>query len=58
MLRPLPPPPPWMGVGSIVSNNISVCEDCIIGAGGVVVKDIETKGRYVGVPVRRIKDEE
>ena len=48
----------WMGVGSIVSNDISICQDCMVGAGGVVVKDIEMKGRYVGVPVRRIKDQE
>lgn len=44
----------WIGIGSIISNNITVCNDCIVGAGGVVIKDIVEAGTYVGVPVRRI----
>ena len=44
-----------VGAGTIVSNNISICSDCTIGAGAVVVKDIKTKGTYVGVPAKRIK---
>lgn len=43
----------WVGAGSTVTNNISVCSDCVIGAGAVVVKDIETSGTYLGVPARR-----
>lgn len=43
----------WIGVGATVSNNISICDDCVIGAGGVVVKDIKTSGTYMGVPVRK-----
>ncbi|WP_054957482.1 acetyltransferase [Paenibacillus dakarensis] len=45
----------WLGIGSIVSNNISITTDCKLGAGSVVVKDITEPGKYVGVPVRRIK---
>lgn len=44
----------WLGIGSVVSNNINICSRCKIGAGAVVVKDITESGTYVGVPVRRI----
>ena len=44
----------WIGVGSVVSNNISITKGCKVGAGAVVVKDITEEGVYVGVPVRRI----
>lgn len=46
----------WLGVGSAVSNNINICENCMIGAGCVVVKDIKKSGTYIGVPARKIKD--
>lgn len=45
----------WIGIGSTIINNCSLCDDCVIGAGAVVVKDIDIKGTYVGVPVKRIK---
>lgn len=44
----------WIGVGSSISNNVRICENCIIGAGAVVIKDICEPGSYVGVPVRRV----
>lgn len=44
----------WIGIGSIVSNNVNICSGCKVGAGAVVVKDITEPGTYVGVPVRRI----
>ncbi|TQE90935.1 acetyltransferase [Ureibacillus terrenus] len=44
----------WLGIGSVVSNNINISSGCILGAGAVVVKDIVEPGTYVGVPVRRI----
>lgn len=50
----------WIGIGVSVSNNISICEDCMVGAGGVVIRNIEEAGTYVGVPVERsgIKEKE
>jgi len=45
----------WIGIGATVSNGISVCGDCMIGAGSVVVKNIGIPGTYVGVPARKIK---
>lgn len=44
----------WVGIGSVISNNINICSSCKLGAGAVVVKDITEVGTYVGVPVRRI----
>lgn len=44
----------WIGIGAVVSNNINICKNAQIGAGGVVVKDINEAGTYVGVPVRRV----
>lgn len=44
----------WLGIGSIVSNNVNICSSCKVGAGAVVVKDINEPGTYVGVPVRRV----
>ena len=45
----------WIGIGASVSNNLSICENCMIGAGAVVVKDITESGTYIGVPARRMK---
>lgn len=38
--------------GATVSNNLSICEDCIIGAGAVVVKTIKEVGTYIRVPAK------
>lgn len=45
----------WLGIGSTVINNINISSKCIIGAGGLVNKDIEESGTYVGIPVRKVK---
>lgn len=45
----------WIGIGSSVVNNLTICNDCIIGAGSTVVKDIKTSGTYVGCPARMVK---
>jgi sugar O-acyltransferase (sialic acid O-acetyltransferase NeuD family) len=44
----------WVGIGSVVSNNVNICSGCKVGAGAVVVKDITDPGTYVGVPVKKI----
>lgn len=43
----------WLGIGSVISNNISITKSCKIGAGAVVVKDLIEQGIYTGVPARR-----
>lgn len=45
----------WLGIGSTVINNINISSKCIIGAGGLVNKDIREYGTYVGIPVRKVK---
>ncbi len=44
----------WIGIGSVVSNNISIIDNCKIGAGAVVINNIDELGTYVGIPVRRL----
>ncbi|MFZ2715272.1 MAG: acetyltransferase [Streptococcus suis] len=44
----------WLGIGSVVSNNVNICSGCKVGAGAVVVKHITEPGTYVGVPVRKV----
>lgn len=43
----------WIGAGATVSNNVNICCGCLIGAGGVVIKDINEPGTYVGVPAKK-----
>lgn len=47
----------WIGIGATVSNNIDICDCCMIGAGAVVVKDIKTRGKYIGIPAKIIDEE-
>jgi len=44
-----------VGIGACVRNGISICDDVIVGAGAVVVKDIVESGTYIGVPARKIR---
>lgn len=44
-----------IGASATVKNVINITSDVIVGAGSVVIKDIDEKGTYVGVPARRIK---
>jgi len=44
----------WLGIGSVVINNININNNCKIGAGSVVINDINEPGTYVGIPARRI----
>lgn len=44
----------WLGIGSVVSNNVNICSSCKVGAGAVVVRDITESGTYVGVPAGRV----
>ena len=44
----------WLGTGSIVINNIEICEGCTVGAGCVVISHLSQPGTYVGVPAKLI----
>ncbi|MBR6951293.1 MAG: acetyltransferase [Oscillospiraceae bacterium] len=45
----------WVGIGASVNNCISICPDCMLGAGAVVVKNITDPGVYCGVPARKLR---
>lgn len=45
----------YMGSNSTIINRKNIVSDVIIGAGGIVVKDIVEKGVYVGNPTIKIK---
>lgn len=42
----------FFAVASTIVSGAKVCNGALIGAGAVVVKDIEEKGLYVGVPAK------
>lgn len=44
-----------LGTGAQIIQGKKIVPNTIIGAGAVVVKDIEEKGTYVGSPVRKIR---
>lgn len=45
----------YIGTNSTIIEKKNICDNVIIGAGGVVVKDINESGTYVGVPANKIK---
>ena len=45
----------FLGASCAVSNNLSITDNCIVGAGTAVICNINDSGTYVGVPARRIK---
>jgi acetyltransferase-like isoleucine patch superfamily enzyme len=44
-----------IGAGAVILDKLSICNNVIIGAGSVVIRDINDAGTYVGNPIRRIK---
>jgi sugar O-acyltransferase (sialic acid O-acetyltransferase NeuD family) len=44
----------FLGVNSTFADNLTVAEDCVIGAGAVVVKKTKPGGVYVGNPAKRL----
>lgn len=41
-----------IGIGASVREQITICDKCMVGAGAVIVNDLELPGRYVGVPAK------
>lgn len=44
-----------IGTGVQIIQGIKICADTVIGAGAVVVKNIEEAGVYTGVPAKRLE---
>lgn len=38
--------------GAVLRNNISICGNCIVGVGAVVICDIRKAGTYVDIPAK------
>lgn len=45
----------WIGIGANICNNLLICENCMIGAGSVIIECIESTGTYVGIPAKKIR---
>lgn len=43
----------WVGASATIINGVHVCDNCMIGAGAVVVKNIKESGTYIGVPAKK-----
>lgn len=41
--------------GAIISSHISICDDVVIGAGSLVMRDITKSGVYYGAPAKYVK---
>ncbi|MFH2138222.1 MAG: acetyltransferase [Candidatus Omnitrophota bacterium] len=48
----------FVGSNAVIANNINIAENVVIGAGAVVVHSIDSVGTYVGVPARKLKNNE
>lgn len=44
-----------IGTGACTKQVVNIVSNCIIGAGSVIVRDINESGTYIGVPARKIK---
>ena len=45
----------WIGVVAIVTSGVTIGDNCIIAAGAVVTKDLESNFIYGGIPAKAIK---
>lgn len=44
----------YCGTGSKVLQGLSVAENCVLGAGAVVVRNLGESGTYVGIPAKKL----
>ncbi|MDD2375994.1 MAG: acetyltransferase [Clostridia bacterium] len=44
-----------IGTSASIKNNINICDNVVVGVGGVVVKDINESGVYIGMPTSQVK---
>lgn len=46
----------WFGIGSCSVQNITIEQNCQIGAGATVVKSTKANGLYLGTPAKRVQE--
>jgi sugar O-acyltransferase (sialic acid O-acetyltransferase NeuD family) len=44
----------FIGLEQLVKQGVKICNDVIVGAGSVVIKDISEPGTYIGVPAKKM----
>ena len=45
-----------IGTGTQIIQGKNICNNCIIGAGAVVVKNIIKAGTYIGIKAKKLED--
>jgi len=45
----------FIGAGSVVKDNVKICNNVTVGANSLVIKDITQPGVYIGNPVKRLR---
>jgi acetyltransferase-like isoleucine patch superfamily enzyme len=45
----------WIGVHCVILNNVKIGDNCVIGAGSVVTRDVPSLSVYAGNPAKQIK---
>ncbi len=45
----------WIGQNVSILKGVSICDDCVIGAGSVVTKSIYLPGIYAGIPAKLLR---
>jgi sugar O-acyltransferase (sialic acid O-acetyltransferase NeuD family) len=45
----------YLGTNSAIKEKTKLCDDLVIGMGGVVVNDIDIQGTYIGLPVKKVE---
>lgn len=44
-----------VGLSATIKNNTCITSECVIGAGSVILNNIESSGIYVGIPARKLE---
>ena len=45
----------FIGAGAIINNNLKIVDNCTIGSGTVVIRNLNIKGLYAGIPAKKKK---
>lgn len=46
----------FIGTRTIIMPGVTICDNVVIGAGSIVIHNVDTPGVYVGSPIKKIKD--
>ena len=46
----------WIGTRATILPGVTIADSCIVAAGAVVTRDLDSHAVYAGVPARRVRD--